>query len=121
MTLATSARFGPYFDAVLKPHFERAGYHETAAGINSLIRRISPLADTGKFPHFPPFRQGAFVQRRPFLRAQNRTYLKVSRNERKKSRLPKNETMYREYTNLLPLLAHFISIFEDCRGTRKSQ
>lgn len=67
MALPSSAahQIVPFFDARLKSGLEIAGFRETGLGVNWVIRHISPLADTGKFPHFPPFRADAFVMRRP--------------------------------------------------------
>jgi len=92
-------RFESFYNSELKAHFERAGLHENASGVNSIIRKISPLADTGKFPHFPALRQGAFEYRRPLLYVRNRTYVKPSRGDIKNRRLPKNAEVYREYCN----------------------
>jgi len=99
LTIVPEKRFESFYNSNLKILVEGAGLDEAAAGINNIIRKISPLADTGKFPHFPALRQGAFERRRPLLYVRNRTYVKISKGDNKNRRLPKNADVYREYCN----------------------
>jgi hypothetical protein len=86
MTLAPARRFEPFFERDLKPVLERNGIHESGPGVERLIRSISPLADTNRYPHFPPLRVGAFTTRRPYLRNSGRETI-VRREYKVKQRL----------------------------------
>jgi hypothetical protein len=106
------AVFAAWFGKTLEPSLKNAGILESAFGVEALVQRISPLADTGKFPHFPPFRDGAFAMRRPLLRSHKRQIIRMKKAGIKNARLKPDQKMYREsfYTPSCPLLTRAATV-----------
>jgi hypothetical protein len=96
IVLPASHKFGPFFESCLRRPLEAAGFQETANGLNWVIRNITPLAHTGKFPHFPPLRHDAFMTRRPYLPVQGRKAIVPGEVKLRKRHAPIDSILNRE-------------------------